>query len=96
MKKRTHQRRSSVWKGGTYAAMGEFWDEHDLSDYWAKTRPARADVDLESEESLYAVEKELSETIRREAKTRSVSPHTLVNQWLQEKIRKLKPQSRRG
>ena len=76
--------------------MGEFWDEHDLSDYWDKTRPARVNVDLESEESLYAVEKGLSETIRREAKERGVSPHTLVNLWLQEKIQKLKPQSRRG
>ena len=32
----------------------------------------------------------LSETIRREAKERGVSPHTLVNLWLQEKIQKLK------
>jgi len=96
MKNKTRQRRSSVSKAGTYAAIGEFWDEHDLSDYWGKTRPARADVDLESEESLYAVEKGLSETIRREAKERGVSPHTLVNLWLQEKIQKLKPQSRRG
>jgi len=94
--KRIAKRKSSVSKAGSYAAIGEFWDEHDLSDHWDKTRPARADVELESEESLYAVEKDLSETIRREAKERGVSPHTLVNLWLQEKIQKLKPQSRRG
>ena len=76
--------------------MGEFWDEHDLSDFWGKTKPVRADVELESEESLYAVEKGLSETIRREAKERGVSPHTLVNLWLQEKIQKLTPRSRRA
>jgi hypothetical protein len=51
---------------------------------------------LESEEALYAIEKGLSETIRREAKERGVSPHALINLWLQEKIQKLKPQSRRG
>src|SRR5512137_3018275 len=95
-RKRTRRRKSSVSKAGTYAAIGEFWDEHDLSDHWDKTHPARADVDLESEESLYAIEKGLSETIRREAKERGISPHTLVNLWLQEKIQKLKPQSRRG
>jgi len=89
-------RKSSVSKARTYAQMGEFWDEHDLSDFWGKTKAARADVELESEESLYAIEKGLSETIRREAKERGVSPHTLVNLWLQEKIQKLKPQSRRG
>jgi len=87
--------KSGVSKARTYAEIGEFWDEHDLSDFWAKTRPAQADVELESEESLYAIEKGLSETIRREAKERGVSPHTLVNLWLQEKIQKLKPQSRR-
>jgi len=88
--------RSGVSKARTYAEIGEFWDEQDLSDFWSKTRPVRADVELESEESLYAIEKGLSETIRREAKGRGVSPHTLVNLWLQEKIQKLKPQSRRG
>ena len=94
-RKRSLGRKSSVSKARTYAAMGEFWDEHDLSDFWGKTRSARADVDLESEESLYAVERELSETIRREAKERGISPHTLINLWLQEKIQKLKPQSHR-
>jgi hypothetical protein len=95
MKKGTRQRRSCVSEAGTYAKMSDFWDEHDLSEYWDRTRPAGVDVDLESEESLYAVEKGLSETIRREAKERGVSPHTLVNLWLQEKIQKLKPQSPR-
>jgi len=51
---------------------------------------------MESEESLYAVEKDLSETIRREAKQRGVSAHTLVNLWLQEKVQKLKPRPRHG
>lgn len=95
-RKKSLSRKSSVSKARTYAEIGAFWDEHDLSDYWGQTKPARAQVELESEESLYAVEKGLSETIRREAKQRGVSPHTLVNLWLQEKIQKLKPQSRRG
>ena len=88
-------RKSSISKARTYAEIGDFWDEHDLSDYWPKTRSVRADVDLESEESLYAVEKGLSETIRRAAKQRGVSPHTLINLWLQEKVQKLKLKPRR-
>jgi hypothetical protein len=53
-------------------------------------------VELESEESLYAIEKGLSQTICRAAKKQGVSPHTLINLWLQEKIQKLKlgPQRR--
>lgn len=89
-------RKSSVSHAATYAAIGGFWDEHDLSDYWDKTRSVRADVELESEESLYAIEKGLSQTICRAAKKQGVSPHTLINLWLQEKIQKLKlgPQRR--
>jgi hypothetical protein len=93
-RKKAAGRRSSVSQAATYAEIGAFWDEHDLSDYWDSTRPVRAQVQMESEESLYAVEKDLSDRIRREAKQRGVSPHTLVNLWLQEKVQKLKPRPR--
>jgi hypothetical protein len=95
-RKRAAGRRSSISKARTYAEIGAFWDEHDLADYWDSTRPVRAQVQMESEESFYAVEKDLSDTIRREAKQRGVSPHTLVNLWLQEEVQKLKPRPRQG
>jgi hypothetical protein len=95
-KKRATGRKSSVSKARTYAEIGDFWAEHDLSDYWDKTRSVQAEVRLESEESLYAIERGLSDTIRREAKERGVSPHTLINLWLQEKVQKLKPRPRHG
>lgn len=86
-KPQRRSRKSTLSRGTSYAEMGEFWDQHDLSDFWEKTRAARVDVRLESEESLYAVEKGLSQTIQQTAKERGVSPHTLVNLWLQEKLR---------
>lgn len=95
-RKRAAGRRSSVSKARTYGEIGDFWDEQDLSDYWGSTRSVRAEVRMESEESLYAIEKGLSDTIRRAAKERGVSPHTLVNLWLQEKVQKLKPRPRQG
>ncbi|MDI6447734.1 CopG family antitoxin [Anaerobaca lacustris] len=95
-KRRVTRRKSSVSEARTYAEIGDFWDEHDLSDYWDATRFIRVDVELESEESLYAVEKGLSDTIRRAAKERGVSPHTLINLWLQEKVQKLKLGPGRG
>jgi len=88
-RKKRGSRTSSLSQARTYAEMGSFWDQHDLSDFWDKTRPVRADVHLESEESFYAVERGLSQTIQRAAKERGVSPHTLVNLWLQEKLREL-------
>ena len=94
--KRSSNRKSSISKARTYAEMGDFWDTHDLTNFWDKTRSVRADVHLESEESFYGIEKGLSQTIRRAAKEKGVSPHTLINLWLQEKIQKLKLASGRG
>jgi len=71
---RGKSRKSVISKAGTYGGIGHFWDENNLSDYWGKTRPVQADVDLESEESLYAIERGISQTICRAAKERSVSP----------------------
>ncbi|MBI1995820.1 MAG: hypothetical protein HYS66_05070 [Deltaproteobacteria bacterium] len=42
-------RKSSISKARSYAEMGEFWDEHGLSDYWGKTRRVKFDVVLEPE-----------------------------------------------
>jgi len=94
--KRRNSRKSSISKARTYAAMGDFWDTHDLSDFWDKTRSVRASVRLESEESFYGVEKGLSQTIHRAAKERGISPHTLINLWIQEKVQKLKLTPKHG
>ena len=92
-RKKAIERKSTISNSGAYTEIADFWDKHDLSDYWSKTRSVSADIDLESEESLYTVEKELSQTIQRVAKKQGVSPDTLLNLWLQEKIQKLKPGS---
>lgn len=76
------RRKSRASKARTYAETSDFWDEHDLSDYWGKTQSVRAEVDLESEESLYRIERGLSESICRAAKERGVSPQTIANLWL--------------
>jgi len=89
-RKKAASRKTSLSRVGTYREIADFWDEHDLSEHWGKTRSVQAEVDLESEESLYRIDKELSETIQRTAKNRGVSPHTLINLWLQEKVQQLK------
>lgn len=83
-------RSSAISKARSYREIGEYWDTHDVSDIWDRTRAAKFDVKIESEQTLYGVEKELSDTINRVAKQRGVSSETLVNLWLKEKIQKLK------
>ena len=64
----------------------EFWDTHSLADYEDLQKDVEFEVDLKSEKNYFAVEKDLSEKIDRLAKSRGVSPETLVNLWLKEKV----------
>jgi len=78
--------KSSISKAQSYKEIGDFWDTHDLSDYWDQTKPVKFDVDIQSEATYYPVEQELSAQISDIARQRGVSPETLLNLWLQEKI----------
>jgi hypothetical protein len=78
--------KSSISKASSYQEIGEFWDTHDLSDYWDQTKPIEFKVDIQSEAIYYPVESKLSAKISSIAKQRGVSPETLLNLWLQEKL----------
>ena len=84
------QRKASISKARSYAETGEFWDEHDLSDFWRKTRKVKFDVVLEPEATYYPVEKGLSEKIQSVARKQGVPSDALVNLWLEQKIREQK------
>ena len=83
--------KSSISKARSYAEIGEFWDEHDLSDYWGKTRKVKFEVVLESEATYYPIERGLSEKIQSEARKQGVSSDTLVNLWLEQKMKEQRP-----
>lgn len=79
--------KSSLSKARSYKEIGEFWDTHDLADYWGRTKAARFDVDIQSEVTYYALDSNLSKMVRSIAKKRGVSADTLLNLWVQEKLR---------
>lgn len=79
--------KSSISKARSYREISEFWDAHDLTDYWDQTAPVAFEVDIQSEAVYYPVEPKLSGRISTLAKRRGISPETLLNLWLQEKLR---------
>ncbi|MGH7774584.1 MAG: CopG family antitoxin [Candidatus Binatia bacterium] len=79
--------KSSISKARSYGEIGEFWDKHDLSDVWGKTRKVKFEVDVESEITYYPIERRLSDKIQSLARKRGVSSDTLVNLWLEQKIK---------
>jgi len=79
--------KSSISKARSYAEIGEFWDKHDLSDVWPKTRKVKFEVVLEPEATYYPVEKDLAEKIKSVARKQGVPSDTLVNLWLDQKLK---------
>lgn len=78
--------KSSLSKAQSYKEIGEFWDTHDLGDYWEQTQPVEFEVDIQSEVTYYPLDVALATKVRSIAKRRGVSPETLLNLWVQEKL----------
>lgn len=81
--------KSSLSNAATYREIGEFWDEHSLADYWDQTKDADFQVDIQSEVVYYPLARGLSKEIRKEAKRQGVTPETLLNKWIQERLHQL-------
>ena len=64
----------------------EFWDSHDLGDYWDLTREAEFEVDIQRRVFLTALEPELAKRLSDCARKQGVSAETLINVWLSEKL----------
>jgi hypothetical protein len=78
--------KSSISNAKSYKEIGEFWDIHDLSDFWDQTKRVKFEVDIESEITYYSLDKKLAEEVQFIAQKRGVSADTLINLWVQEKI----------
>jgi hypothetical protein len=77
---------TSISKASSYADIGDFWDNHDLTDFMGQTSEASFEVDLKSKTTYYALDSELSSRIARAAQSRGVAAETLLNLWVLEKL----------
>ena len=67
-------------------AASDFWDKNSIADHRDKTKEVEFDVDIKKEPRYVALEKELSKKVVEISKQRGISPETLVNLWVKEKI----------
>lgn len=74
-------KRTSISRADNYAAIGEFWDGHDFTDFDDLDRP---DVEFEIRDTVH-IEAELMTRLKEAANQRGVT-QTLVNLWLQERV----------
>ena len=64
----------------------EFWDSHDLGDYWNLTREVDFDVNIQRRVFLTALEPKLAKGLADRARKQGISTETLINVWLNEKL----------
>jgi CopG antitoxin of type II toxin-antitoxin system len=86
MRKNERERDSIPKHFRSMAEAGEFWDNHDLADYWDLTREAKFEVDIRRRTFLTALEPELAKKLTACARQQGVTTETLINVWLAEKL----------
>jgi hypothetical protein len=77
---------TSISKARTLREIGDFWDSHDATDFEGETHPVEFDVDVQTRRHYVAVDPDLLERLRQEARARGVSAESLINLWLQEHL----------
>jgi len=82
--------RSTLSQGETYQEIGEFWDNRDLADFWEKTKEAPFEVDIKSEVTYYAIEKDMSDRLQEIAVQKGISADVLIHLWMREQLQGLK------
>lgn len=80
------ENKSSLSGSRSYEELAEYWDTHSLDEHWAETRPVEFEVDVQSSSLYFPVDRLLAEKLRALASSHGVSPETLLNLWLQEKV----------
>ncbi len=78
--------KSSISQAHSYRETGEFWDTHEITDFWDATEPVEFEVDIQSETRYYALDRKLVEEVGQIAWQRGISVETLLNLWVYEKI----------
>jgi hypothetical protein len=64
----------------------EFFDAHDMGDYFEQMPEVEFTVDLKSRKHLIAIDEEVASKLSEIARTEKVSPEALVDAWLKERI----------
>lgn len=64
----------------------EFFDTHDMGEYWDQMPEAHFEVDIKRRIHLFAIDEELAGKLIQIARSRQISSETLINSWLREKI----------
>ena len=66
----------------------DFFETHDMGDYWEQMPEAHFDVNIRKRTHLVALEEDIFDKLTEIAKTKKISSESLINTWLKDKIRR--------
>ena len=69
----------------------EFFDNHDMGEYWDQMPEAHFDIDIKRGTHIFSLDEDLAETLTKIAKAKRIPSRTLINDWLREKVNKTVP-----
>ena len=78
-------RLSSLSKADSYEMIGDFWDTHSSADYWDQGHDVEFEIQVPRRHRI-SIEADLFSRLSTEARHRGVSPETLVNLWIVERL----------
>jgi len=82
----TGNRGNSLPEFASLDALVEFFDTHDLGDYWNQMPEVDFEVDIKRRTRLFALDDRLAGKLTEIARSRNIPSTTLIHSWLGEKI----------
>ncbi len=64
----------------------EFFETHDLGEYWDQMPEAHFDVDIRKTTHIFAINEELADRLTEIARAKQIPSETLIEVWLREKV----------
>jgi len=69
---------------------GDFWDNHDLTDYWDQTRETDLKFGLKRRRYFIGIDPGIAKDLQHISEAEGISSETMANLWLQEKLQEKK------
>jgi hypothetical protein len=76
---------TKISKARTPEEIGDFWDTHSLDDHWDQTHEVEFEVRAIRRRRV-TVDPDIYARLETQAQARGLSPETLVNLWLAERL----------
>lgn len=86
MNESKNKKLTGISKAGTIEEIAEFWDSHSLADYGDQTREVEFEVRAKHRRRI-TLDPEIYAQVEVQARTRGISPETLINLWVVERLR---------